>query len=175
MDARVSRAEDALYAEEARRAFCATHALGDLLPDPKDPADQFAGGCHECGRPMPWNVEGCAPRWRAVMVELYGVGSSLATITASRRSCALMEWLRRRAREVPSRPPLRGLARALDEESLSRFVELWREHLKSVPDELLEFMADELQAMTDAELEAIIWPSVQINVAAEGGRQLNVA
>jgi hypothetical protein len=95
---------------------------------------------------------------REVMAELYGVGSSLATISASRRSCAALEWLRRRARKMPQRSPLVGLARALGEEEIRRFVELWKGHLKTVSDEMLEFMAGELQTMPDDELEAIIWP-----------------
>jgi hypothetical protein len=160
LSGRVGKVESVAHAISAGATPCSFHALGELLPDPKDPKDSFAGGCHECGQPMEYNVEGCAPRVREVMAELYGVGSSLATITASRRSVAALEWLRRQSKK--NAPPLHGLARALDEESLRRFIGMWEAHLKNVElvsSDVLEFMAsEELQTMPDADLEAMIWP-----------------
>ncbi|MDQ5835974.1 MAG: hypothetical protein M3379_04250 [Acidobacteriota bacterium] len=135
-----------------------------MLPDPKDPQDQFAGGCHECGEPTEYNVEGYSPREREVMAELYGVGSSLATVSASRRSVAALEWLRRQLAKK-NVPLLHGLAHALEEETLRRFVKMWEAHLQNVrlvSDDVLEFMAsEELQTMPDDDLAAIIWPETE--------------
>jgi hypothetical protein len=161
---RVGKVESLVYVEQARAVPCALHALGGLQPDPKDPADQFAGGCPECGEPILYNVEGCSPRARELMAEFFGVGTSYATLSASRRSWAAWTYLGRESRRRP-RDSYHGLMLALDEEQMRRFRETWTEHLKTVSDEMLELMADEdFRALSDAELEAIIWPSSDAKV-----------
>jgi hypothetical protein len=161
---RVGKVETLVYVEQARAVPCALHALGALQPDPKDPADQFAGGCHECGEPMLYSVEGYNSAARELVAEFFGVGTSYATLSASRRSWASWVYLAREGRKQP-RDAYHGLMLALDEEQMRRFTETWTEHLKTVSDEMLELMADEeFRVLADAELEAIIWPSSDAKV-----------
>ncbi len=157
---RVGKVETSLYVELARAVPCALHALGELQSDPKDPAGQFAGGCHECGEPMLYNVEGSSPRERELMAEFFGVGTSYATLSASRRSWAAWMYLGRESRKRQPPRDYQGLMRALDEEQMRRFGETWTEHLQTVSNEMLELMASEYhRPSSDAELEAIIWPA----------------
>lgn len=175
LSGRVGKAETVTFEEYAHAVPCATHALGRVLPDPKDPDDRVVGGCHECGEPIEYTVEGLTPREREVAAELYGVGTSLATLSASPRAWLAFRWFGRQGRKKP-KPPYTGLARALDDEALRRFVDAWTVHIKTVSNEMLELMADKnFDSIPDAELEAIILPPVQANVATEDGRQLNVA
>jgi hypothetical protein len=142
----------------ARAVPCRLHAIGELEPNPKDPADQFAGGCHECGRPILYNVERSTPREREVIAELFGVGSSLATLTASRRSWAAILWLRQQGKKRTQADT--GLLLALHEENQRRLTEMWAAHLRTVSDEMLNLLgAEEFREATAAELEAIIWPA----------------
>jgi hypothetical protein len=154
---RVEKAETLMYVKQARAASCALHALGVLQPDPKDPKDDFAGGCHECGEPMLYNVEECSPRARELMAEFFGVGTSYATLSASPRSWAA--WLYLGRQYDKPRDSYHGLMLALDEEQMRRFRETWTDHIKTVSNEMLELMAsEEFREQSDEELAAIIWP-----------------
>ncbi len=172
----LERAESVIHPAASRLVPCAWHALAELFPRaPVDPADTFAGSCGECGEDMDFNMERCTPRERELSTEFYFRGWTFATLSASRRSLAAMLWLHRRGTVIKAQPG-EVYKQALLDEHDRRMVEKWAAHWETVSDEALEEAAELLECQpTDAELEAIIWPPVQINMAAEGGGQLNVA
>lgn len=168
---RLGRVEATALPRAVRVVPCAWYAIAELFPRvPVDPADIFAGSCGECGGDMDFNMERCTPRERELSAEFYFRGWTFATLTASRRSLAAMLWLHRRGVVIKAGPG-EVYKRALIEEHDRRMVEKWVAHWETVTDEALEEAAELLERQpTDAELEAIIWPPVRINVVAEGGR-----
>lgn len=137
---------------------CAWHALGSIMPTPAG-AKIRTGACLECGEDMLFNSAGTTARERELHAELYGPGATLATLTASRRSLAVMIWLSRRGTVITAAPG-EVYKRALIEEHNRRMTDKWEAHWRTVPDEILEAAVELLEGEPpDAVLEAIIWPS----------------
>jgi hypothetical protein len=159
MSGRVGKAETVLFADKAHAVPCTWHALGELDPrEPKDPADIVVGGCHECGEPIHYNAAGTTPRERELSAELFGVGSNRATLTASCRSWAGGIWLSRRGPRMTAGTG-EAWKQALIDENTRRNGEAWAKHLETISDEELECIGSEdFRELSDAELEAIIWP-----------------
>lgn len=154
---RVEKVEATLYAERARGAVCAFHALADITPTPRG-AEVWEGACAECDAAIIYHSTGPMPsRERDLYRELYAVGRTPARVTGSRRMLAVTVWM---SRQPPaSSPPLGPYEQVLSDESLRRIRERWTEHWKTVPDDVLEDAADMFEGrVSDAELEAIIWP-----------------
>ena len=122
------------------------------------PADVFPGSCRECGEDMDFNMEDCTHRERELSTELYFRGYTLATLTASRRAMAAVEWLNRRGKDITA-PPGEVYKQALIDEHDRRMGEKWVAHLATMPDDLLAFLGELLEhPPPEAELEAILWP-----------------
>jgi hypothetical protein len=136
---------------------CALHALAAITPTPCG-AEVFEGGCLECGVGILYHTATTTERERALCVELYGPGASLARLTASRRSLAGFIWLSRRG-DARAAEPCEAYQRALIEEHNRRMAEKWAAHWQTVPLAELEAGAELLESrLSDAELAAIIWP-----------------
>jgi hypothetical protein len=106
---------------------------------------------------MVYNAAGTTAQERELGDELFGVGTSVATLTASRRSWAALLWLSRRGNDLTARPD-EVYQQALIDEGHRRMAEQWKVHLETVSDEMLPVFLD-LAELTTAELEAIIWPA----------------
>jgi hypothetical protein len=157
MNARVGKVETVVLTARAQDVPCTWHALCELDPSrPASPADIVSGACHECGGELALNVEGATMRERELSAELFAVGTSLATLTASRRVWAAILWLSRRGKKITARAD-ETYKQALIDEGDRRRAEQWRVHLTTVSDEMLTVLLD-LGELTTAELEAIIWP-----------------
>ena len=154
---RVEKVETAFYAERVSVVSCAFHALAELTPTPRG-AEVWEGACGECDAAITYHAtEQTPPRLRALWREVYAVGRTPETVTGSRRMLAATVWMYRQP--LVSLPPLGPYEQALHDESMRRIRERWTEHWKTVPDEVLEDAAAMYEGkVSDAELEAIIWP-----------------
>lgn len=135
---------------------CAWHALGAVLPTPAG-AIVDEGACMECGGVMLYNSAGTTARERELCLEVYAPGATFETLTASRRAWAISLWLSRRGNAITAGPG-EVYKQALMDEHTRRMNQRWAEYLAGASDEALEKM-EEVGGLSDAELEAIIWPA----------------
>ncbi len=161
---RVERLEQASGINK-RCPFC---ALAVPMPPDFKPEDYCAGKCPMCGVAANIDMSRMTTREREVCAELkyYPFAGALTNVRGRATSCWLVRRQEERGDEAAERrrlevrasfDPLARKRLKLMDEVDARFSAMWEEYLAGASDETLQGIID-IHALTDEELERIIWP-----------------